>query len=162
MFFRELPGDEKGDAHHGRDAQRHDIARGEPVVILALVKHELQAADAHDQQHQADHVDGRFAGGSFPPVQGRAQKQQAQGAHRHIDEENPAPVVIVADPAAQDGPQNGSQHHHHGPEREGQTAFFRGIAGQQQALGKRQNGPGRDALHQTEKNQHAEAAGNAA
>ena len=134
MLFRELPDDEKGDAHHGRHAQSHDIARGEPVVVLALVEHELKTADAHDQQHKAHHVNGRFAGGGFPPAQRRAQQQQAQSAHRHVDEKNPAPVVIVADPAAENGAENGGQHHHHGPEGQGQAAFFRGIAGQQQAL----------------------------
>ena len=45
------------DRQHG---ERHDEVRSEPVILLTLVEHDLQAADADRQQPDSPVVDARF------------------------------------------------------------------------------------------------------
>ena len=52
----QLPGEEQREAHCGGAGERDDLARGEPVQLLALVQHDLQRGDPDRQQHQAHHV----------------------------------------------------------------------------------------------------------
>ena len=45
------------------DAEDHDVAGGEPVLVLALVEHELEAAHADDEEDRAgDAQDGQQSG----------------------------------------------------------------------------------------------------
>ena len=81
------------------------VGRGEPVVVLAAVQHELQRAEAEGDQRQADivHVDQPGAVGAHP---GRVldklrDGEEGEDADRHVDQEYPAPGPGVGQPAAQ-------------------------------------------------------------
>ena len=74
-------------------------------------------------------------------------------AHRDIEEEDPAPRVVVGDPAADGRPDGGRHHHGHAINSESDTALFRreGI-GQDCALAGLQAPAGR-ALNDAEEDQ---------
>ena len=63
---------------------------------LPCVQHHLQRADPDHQQPQAHRVDGQLAGGGLAVLQVAPAQEGHDQAHRHIDQENPAPVIIVA------------------------------------------------------------------
>ena len=52
-------------------------------------------------------------------------QEERQHADRQIDEEDPVPVVVVGDPAAERGADGGRHHDGHAVHREGHAAFFR-------------------------------------
>ena len=62
------------------------------------------------------------AGGSFSSLLLRKKRQEAD---RNIDEEYPAPTVVVRDPAAKDWPDGGGRHDHDRVESECRRAFRR-------------------------------------
>lgn len=63
MLFGELPRHKEHQPHDREDAEDHDVAGGEPVLVLALVEHELEAAHADDEEDQPHGVDGVLGGG---------------------------------------------------------------------------------------------------
>ena len=77
-------------------------------------------------------VDGEFAvgadrcafgcegWGSCSELAGEIERDQADG---DVDEEDPAPAVVIGDPAAEDWADGGSGDDHDGVEREGRGAF---------------------------------------
>ena len=83
-------------------ASSDDGGRREPVVLLSLVEHDLQRADADDEHADAPVVDLlRFA----PQVR-RIEDEQLRhddrrDADRQVDVEHPAPAVAVGQPAAE-------------------------------------------------------------
>ena len=56
---RQLAPDEAGEGEHRGHRQDGDVAGGEPVLGLAAFEHDLQRADAEDQQADPRPVDAR-------------------------------------------------------------------------------------------------------
>src|ERR1035438_6009489 len=89
----------------GYDAERGDEARTEPIILLAFVENYLQTSDAEDDERQADVIDldprafkllkpRRI----FDHSRGKKERKQSDG---HVNEEDPAPVVVISDPTAE-------------------------------------------------------------
>ena len=129
VFVKPFPNDERNQSDAGNDGERENEMRPEPVVLLPLVEHDLQGAHAEGEQTHADVVDlySRARGALHP---GRIfdqaiDQKQCQDADRQVDEENPAPGVVVRDPAAQRGPDRRRDDRGDAIEREGQPALLR-------------------------------------
>ena len=105
----------------------HDEVRAEPVILLPFVEHDLQAADADDQQADSPVVDASFF--AMPQV-GRIpdenlRQDDGDDADGNIDVEDPAPAVIVGEPAAGDRTQHGRDHDAQRPEGHRLPALLR-------------------------------------
>ncbi len=120
---RRHDGDDGGDADHG-------VA--EPVLLLALVEGELEAADADGDEAEADEVDLEVLCGLLAGVEvgrvldhavGEAEREEADG---DVDEEDPVPVEVVGDPAAEGGADGGGDDDGHAVEGEGLAALVDG------------------------------------
>ena len=92
----------------------HDLARAEPILLLAAVEHELQAADAEAEHEEAGPVEGQF--GVAPRV-GKEEREAGDGEHadRQVDVEDLTPIVGVGEIAAERWAKNGADHHAHAP-----------------------------------------------
>ena len=140
--------------------------RAEPVFFLPLVEHDLQRPDGDGEQAQTDAVDAAEfladaleVGRVFNDAAGENDGENADG---DIEEEDPAPAIVVGDPAADGGPDGGCHHDGHPVEGERDAAFFRreGI-GQDGALAGLQ-APTRRALKDAEEDQQRERTGETA
>src|SRR6266404_5846426 len=79
--------------------------RSEPVVFLALVEDDLQGAYAQGQKRKSDEVEARepllkcgYVWWIFDKLK---DEYECQNTNRNVDVENPAPGVVVGDPASQ-------------------------------------------------------------
>ena len=130
--------------------------RREPVLLLALVEHELQRADADRQHADAPVVDRRD---SLPQVRRIEDEQlrhdERRDADRNVDVEDPAPAVVVGQPAAEHRPENRRDDDAEAPEAHRLAAILRRERLEQHRLRQRlQRAAGR-ALHDAEHDQHA-------
>ena len=140
-----------------------DEVRAEPVFLLSLVKHDLESANGEGQQAEPDSVNASEClahalevGRIFNDAAG---ENDRQNAHRNIEEEDPAPGVVVGDPAA-DGRSDGrSDDDGHAVDGEGDAPFFgRKSVGQDGALAGLQAAAGR-ALKDAEDDQQSQRVG---
>ena len=166
VFVKPFPDDQGNEADAGNDGKRKNEMRPEPVVLLPLVEHHLQRAHAEGEQSHADIVDlyprarrALHPGRVFD--QAKNQKQR-QDAHRQVDEENPAPGIVVRDPAAQGGPDRRRDDGGDAIEREGHAALPRRKSVRQDGLRHGlQSAPAR-ALQHAKQNNRPEAGRNPA
>ena len=113
-----------------REGANHGIA--EPVLLLALVEGELEAADAEGDEAEAHEVDFEMPGLLAPAFEMRrifdhaVAEIEREDADGKIDEEDPVPVEVVGDPAAEGGTDGGRDDDGHAVDGEGLAAFFDG------------------------------------
>ena len=153
MLVGQLPDQEEGEAHHGRDRQAHDQAGMEPVVLLAQVQHHLHRRDPDHQQRQSQLVNGQLVDDAFAFAVDRPRRQRRDDADRDVDVEDPRPVDVVGDPAAQQRTHHRRDQGGDCPHRHRQPGQRFRIAGQQQRLRERDHRPGDEALQRAERNQ---------
>src|ERR1700719_1213679 len=79
--------------------------RSEPIVFLSFVEDDLQRTYAQGQERKSDEVEAREL---LPQaryvrriVDQLIDQYECQNANRNVDIENPAPGVVVGNPAAQ-------------------------------------------------------------
>ena len=89
-------------------------------------------------------------------------EEQGEYAHRDVDEEDPVPGVVVGDPAAQGGADDGRHHHAHAVKRHGHALLLAREAFHQDGLGDGLKRPSARALQHAEEDQQAEARRHAA
>ncbi len=108
----------------------------EPVVLLALVENDLQAAGPHHEQAEADVVEGAHLGvldvGRI--VDEAADHDHGQNADGDIDVEGVAPAPRIGEPAAQRGAENRRDHDAETVGGHGHGALLDGKAFQQDRL----------------------------
>jgi hypothetical protein len=82
-----------------------DFARMKPVLQLAAIEHQLQGANPQAQRQEPEEIE-RFA----TQVAGLADKdqnaQRTDHADRQVDVKDPAPAVVIGQPAAERRPHN--------------------------------------------------------
>ena len=83
-------------------------------------------------------------------------------ADGHVDKENPAPMPIIGNPAAENRPQHRRHHHRHRPQSQRQRALLRRIRSHQQALRERNQRAGHKTLQHAKQNQQLQIMRNAA
>ena len=126
--FPEDEDEQRGSAH---EEEGGDEVRAEPVVLLAFVEDELQGAEADGEQAEAGVVEiepafalvGDFfadVGWIFNDARGEEEGENGDG---DVDEEDPAPGVVVGDPAAERGTDGGREDDGHPIDGEGLAAF---------------------------------------
>src|SRR6202048_4143476 len=85
-----------------------DLARMEPVLQLAPVEHQLQGADPQAQGQESDEIE-RLAMHVAGLADENENAQRAQHADRQVDVEDPAPAVVIGQPAAERRPHDRSE-----------------------------------------------------
>ncbi len=104
----------------------------EPVLLLALVEGELETAYAQGNEAKTHEVDLVVPGPLFAELErGRVfdhavAEVEGQQADGYVDEEDPVPVEVVGDPAAESGADGGRDDDGHAVDGEGLAAFFDG------------------------------------
>src|SRR5262249_9865075 len=103
IFLEVLPNDGSNDADTGDYRKGQNEIGLEPVVALSFIENDLKAAEAYSHQRETDVIDldSRIAlvgelGRIFDQTIGQKQREYGYG---NVDEENPAPVVVVSDPS---------------------------------------------------------------
>ncbi len=123
-----LPPHEKRQRDDSQGEGQGDITVPEPVLFLAFVEDKLQAAHADRHQAEAHSVD-RIGFGSFLHQVGwifhhPVAEQQRNDADGQVDKEDPVPVEVIGDPAAQGGSDRGRGHDCHPIQGESLSALF--------------------------------------
>ncbi len=98
----------------------------------------------------------------FRGAQGLQRHHHDRNADRHVDEEDPAPVVVIADIAAENRATNRRDDHRHRPQRQRDRAFGRRIVAEQQDFATAGSADRRRSLNHAEENQHRQAVGHPA
>ena len=144
--------DKRDDRNHRERANKIGI---EPVVILSLVQDRLQRAQPNRQDEEAKGVNApRFdAPDVFRVKNELLDHPQGNQTARDVDVKNPAPGIILREPAAQNRPQHGREHHACHIGRHGQAAFGRRKTLHQNGLRDRLQRAAAGALHDGRKNQ---------
>jgi hypothetical protein len=128
-FLAPLPDAEGDHAEDKEEGEEADEARGEPVVLLAFVEHDLQAAHGYCEKREADiiHI-AQARGVCFDPrriFDEACNQKKGHYADRNVDEEDPAPGKVVGDPAAQCWTDGWREHGDKAVEGEGLAALVR-------------------------------------
>lgn len=106
---------------------RGDERRTKPVVDLTAIQEDFQSCRSQTNQQDTKPVDAKFTGGKtrfftlfckagrvVHKFVGEKERKQPEG---DIDEKDPAPSVVVGDPAAQHGTDSRCGHDRNGVER---------------------------------------------
>ncbi len=127
----QLPDDERDERGSAGEDEEGDDVRAEPIVFLALVEDELERTEADGQKGEAEVVEVKAAlfgdgdlfidpGWIFDEARGEEEREQSDG---DVDEEDPAPVVVVGDPATERGADGGRGDEGEAVERNGLAAL---------------------------------------
>ncbi len=136
-------------AHRRHARLDDDFAGGEPVQRATSVEHHLKRADGQRKRAEADPVQPhRVAVRGF--LQKRQQADRRHDTERNIDVEDPAPTVMIGQPAAQYRAADRADHHPHGPDRHGGAPFLRRIDLVHHRLRQRHQRGAEHALHRAE------------
>src|SRR5207253_587044 len=127
VLLEELPNHRADNGDAGNYRKGENEVGLQPVVALSLVENHLKAAQPYSHQRQPDVVDfdSRIALLSeFRRIFDKAiGEEQRDDRYWNVDEENPAPIVVIGDPATECGADCGRQHHGHAIDRESHATF---------------------------------------
>ena len=135
-----LPPGEDDECDGGEDGEGADHGVAEPVLFLALVEGEFETANAQGYEAQAHEVDLEVlcllhaqleVGWVFDDAVAEVERDEADG---DVDEEDPVPVEVVGDPAAEGGADGGSDDDGHAVDGEGLATLFDGESVGQDGL----------------------------
>ena len=124
----------RAESHASEDGLGDDLVRGEPVLVLAVVQHQLQAADPDRQHAEAKPVEAQ----TLLRAAARQEDHQAGGGEqteRQVDVEDVAPTVGLGEPAADRRTHDRAEHHPDPPNRHGEASPLKGIDVEQRGLG---------------------------
>ena len=126
-------GNKHVEGHTGDGSLDNDFERLEPVLEFATVEHELEAAHREPQQSEAEPIEAPLtvARRLADEKQDARQRQQTEG---QIDEENPAPRIILGEVAAQRWPEDRPDHRADAPDSHGLAVLGAGIVVEHQRL----------------------------
>jgi hypothetical protein len=124
------------------------LGRAEPVVLLAAVEHDLQRADAEAEQGEAEEIETVAVLAPRLAHEGQ-DPDESEDADRQVDVEDPAPIVVEGEPAAERRPED-------------RPDQLLGIDVEQHRLRQRHQRRAEHALQQPERHHLRQAAGVAA
>src|SRR6202042_3679287 len=161
LFLKPFPNHQGNEAHDGDHNQGSNEMRSEPVVFLSLVEDDLQCAYAQSEQRETDEVEAGDPGLQVGYVRWIFNKlidqYERQNANRNVNVENPAPRVVVCDPASQCRTNGRSADGSDSIEREGQPALLGSKAIAQDGLRHRLQASSKRALHDSKQEQKPKA-----
>jgi hypothetical protein len=106
----EFAPEEEGESDDSSNEEGDDEARAEPVVFLPLVEHDLEGSYGDDEEAESPIVDAFSALADFSEIRrvfdeaiGEDEREDSDG---DVEEEDPAPGIVVDDPAADGGAEN--------------------------------------------------------
>ncbi len=141
--------EEEIEADDREDRFGDDFAGAEPAQILAAVEHHLQRADAERQRQEAEPRERHVAADRALGHEG-GEAEHGQDAERQVDEEHPAPRIILGQPAAEGRAHDRPEHHAHAPDRHRRAAPGRRIGVEHHRLAERHQRGAEHALQQAE------------
>ncbi len=151
----------------GRDEEEGGPANpgsAEPVVLLALVEDDLEAAGPDDERGEAVAVERGDLG--FADVGGIVDEavdhEEGEDADGDVDVEGVAPGVGVGEPAAEGGTEDGGDDDSEGEDGHGGTAFCGREGLEEDGLGERLEGSAASALDDAGEKHDAEGGGGSA
>ena len=156
MVGRKLADNECGEPGGRSQRQGDDKTGAEPVLLLALIQHDLQGAHADNQHPQAPQIDAHAAAVEAEIgriVEEQRDHEQAGQPDRQVDIEHPAPRVRVGEPAAQGRSQDRGGHDAQPPKSHSLAAFPSGKLFEEHGLGKRLQTAAGGALQDAEEDQ---------
>src|SRR5580704_12332851 len=108
---------ERGERH---DRRGYDGGRGEPVETLSTIKNVFETPKAKGDAEQTRVIDRRVFGVDFFYLGLKcAVEKIGRDAAGNVEEEDPSPTPVIAEPASEDRAERGSQDDDHGVEGEG-------------------------------------------
>ena len=127
----------------------HDLGVAEPVERFTPVQHHLQCPDGQAEQREAEQIE---APGTIDRrlMHKRRQPEPGEQAERQGDVEDPAPVVVLGQPATERRPEDGPDHHAHTPHRHGRPVPVARVGVQENRLRQRHQARAEHALQQAE------------
>ena len=127
----------------------HDFPAREPVVLLAAVEEQLQRRRARSPSSAKPNMSNlRLCVSVFGMK--RIMISDAQDADRQVDQEHPAPVVIVGQPAAEHRPEDRPDHHAAAEQGHRLAVLLARVDVEQGRLRKRNDERAADALERPE------------
>src|SRR5512140_1650175 len=108
MRRAQFPDDKPKEAPRGNNGKPTQPFGGKPILLLALVQDDLQRAEPDRQKREAGEIDLLY----FRMLDVRRvldeglRHQRSEDSHRQIDIKNPAPRIVVRNPAAERRPQD--------------------------------------------------------
>ena len=157
----ERVGEEEVEGRGGHDRRQDDLVGIEPAQLLAAVEHELQGADADAERCKPEPVE-RQAAIALGLVHEGQQPERGGDAEGKVDEEDPAPAVVLRQPAAEDRAHDRADHDAHAPKRHGPAALLERIDLEHDRLRQRHQRGAEHALHHAEQHDLLDALGDAA
>ena len=153
--------DEAGDEEEDGPA---DPGGAEPVVFLALVEDDLEAAGPDDEGAEAEVVEGWDLGvlDVGRVVDEAVDHEQGEDADGDVDVEGVAPGVGVGEPAAEGGAEDGGDDDSEGEDGHGGAAFGRREGFEQDGLRERLEGSAAGALNDAGEEHEGEGGGGSA
>ena len=133
----------------GDDRFDEDFAGTKPVELLAAVEQDLQRADGEAQGTEAEPVQLR-TGVSLRLRQEGDDAEEGEDADRQVDVENPAPGVVLGQPATEHRPQDGTDHDRDAPHRHRRALALLRIDVEQHGLRQRDERRAEHALQDAE------------
>lgn len=121
--------DQTNHTEHGEDA---NVAGGKPIFPLAAIEKELQRSDPWCQKTDPPKIHPACSSLDVMRIDHEpAHQHQGQNADGEIEIKNPPPAVIVGDPSAESGPENGGQQNADSKGRHGVAVSFLGKSFEQ-------------------------------
>ena len=168
----QLPEDQGSQPQHEKDEQRLELPEGVvvPVPLLPLAEHNLPATHRQGEQPQTDVVEVERPATQLRPLllevfgvlDREVAHQVAEDADREVDEEDPAPVVVDGDVAAQRRADDRGDQPRHAEHRHGRALLLGREAVDQDPLAGGLESAAGDALDHPEEDQLLETGGKAA
>ncbi len=97
---------EEVERHHHQGGLDDDLPAREPVLGFSPIQRHLQRTDAETQQGEAQQIEAT-AGIDLRLLDEGGEPEPGQQTERQVDVEDPAPVVVLGEPAPSDGPRMG-------------------------------------------------------
>src|ERR1039457_2365997 len=114
MLLPQFPPDERRQSNATQDKEGRDEMRAEPVIDLPAVEYDLQGPEADGQKTQAHVIELPLTKGKADEMrrvldQTRVQ-DEGENPNGYVDEEDPAPGVIVCNPPSKKRSQRRRDH----------------------------------------------------
>ena len=156
--------DEVDEGDDEEDEGPADPDGAEPVVLLALVEDDLEAAGPDDEGAEADVVEGGRLGVADVGrvVDEAVDHEEREDADGDVDVEGVAPGVGVGEPAAEGGAEDGSDDDSEGEDGHGGAAFGGREGFEQDGLRERLEGSAAGSLDDAGEEHEAEGGGGSA
>src|SRR5271165_2811826 len=133
FLLRSAHGTNSNSAPTEKGGEEDDERGAEPIILLALVKHDLQRAQERRDEQEADQVERRRPSARLDAVSPRFRsfrnehigQNEQNHSDRSVDQEAPMPGVVVAEIAAEHRSHDGRDDDGDAVKREGLSALLR-------------------------------------